>query len=630
MSFPPPSPTSYATDAQTPSLNLPPADLTIHHTLESVQKQLGELRREHASYTSRQQYNTAESFSHQGKLKDANGIVLSSHGDAQSLLPKSPSGQLGKQLAASAVSKKHQLLDLTQEDATPKKARFSSSEAPTEVPLASSYLQAMPKHVLKLREVIAARDVGPRSSGPVAFLQSDPGNTTITLDDGASNQEPEETALASSPDAGSPSRNAAEPNAGTIEQTIETHPGMSDRDLIRHLYDTIADLRSQIKTLQEELRAALDFGPVEPPPPRLQVFHRVTCDCDPNRQVETVYQDHPEFIGGAESTNHVQGRLRISDIHLYLDRNSEVALIVYKEYACGKSNLMRRMLLKKARQNNMPPPDDPSAILCSESLSIISVSLCTAVKEVFKYQENVSYYPKVEVRGEIKAPYTFFYHDRITIKQEVLRLPQNLQEAISLFMNYFEENLTKEFCNADEQFYQAKVSSETIQYLFEPGQVVLQYQNGELLSYYADSYLQRESSDNWSLRTWSWHFDGQFWKEKSVLSVKYTGPADDVMSIADLHIHPLGYAGPEVEKQLRARGARFWSCRYRKYVCYRDKDVWETRDVRLQLRRVEEPINVHDVDFGDLERFTFHDRLQNREESWRKTSLPRRQTTRIL
>jgi hypothetical protein len=582
MSSPLPPPTSYATDAQAPSLGLPPADLAIHYTLESVQKQLDELRREHASYTGRQEDNAAKSFSHQGKLKDANGIVLSSHGDAQSLSPKPPSGQLGKQLAASAVSKKHQLLDLTQEDATPKKARFW--EAPTEAPLASSYLQATPKHILTLQEFIAARNVGPKSSGPAAFLQSDPGNTTITFDDGASNQEQEETALASSLDAGSPSRNAAEPNAETIEQTIETHPGMSDRDLIRHLYDTIANLRSQIKKLQERLRAALDLGPVEPPPPRLQVFHRVTCDCSPNPEPQIIYQDHPEFIGGAELMSHVRGRLRISDIHSYLDRNREVALIVYKEYACGKSNLMRRMLLKKARQNNMPPPDNPSAILCSESLSIISVSLCTAVKEVFKHQDNVSYYPKVEVRGEIKAPYTFFYHDRITIKEEVLRLPQNLQEAISVFMNYFEENLTKEFCNADEQFHQAKVSPETIQYLFEPGEVVLQYQNGEVLSYYADSYLQRDSSDGWILHTWSWHFDGQFWKEKTALSVKYTGPADDVMSIADLHIHPLGYASPGVGEQLRARGARFWSCRYRKYVCYRDKDVWDMRDVRLQLR----------------------------------------------
>ena len=561
MSFLLPSPTSYATDMQAPSLNPPPADLTIRQTLELVQKQLDELRRQHASYTGRQQ---------------------DSHGDAQSLLAKSPSGQPGKQLAGSDVSKKHRLLDLTQ-DATPKKARFSSSEAPTEVLPAPSHPQAMPKHILTPQEFIAARNIGSKSSGQTASLQSDPGNTNVTLDNGASDQEQEETVLASSSDAGSPSRNTAEPNAETIEQTIEAHPGMSDRDLIRHLYDTIVDLRSQIKKLQEELRAALDFGPVEPPPPRLQVFHRVTCDCDPNQQRQAIYQDHPEFIE-AELTNHVQGRLRVSDIHLYLDRNSEVALIVYKEYMCSKSNLMRRMLLKKARQNNMPPPDNSSAIPYSESLSIISASICTAVKEVFKYQENVSYYPKVEVRGEINAPYTFFYHDRVTIKQEVLRLPQSLREAISLFMNYFEENLTKEFCNADEQFRQAKVSSETIQYLFKPGQVVLQHQNRELLSYCADSYLQRESSDSWSLQTWSWHFDGQFWKEKAKLSVKYTGPADNVMSITDLDIHPLEYGGPEVEKQLRARGAQFWSCRYRKYVGYRDKDVCDTQDVRPQLR----------------------------------------------
>jgi hypothetical protein len=588
MSFPLPSPISHATDAQTPSLGLPPADLTIHHTLASVQKQLDDLRREHASYVGRQQDNATKSFDHQGESKDASGIVLSSHGGAQSLPPKPPSGQLGKQPAASAFSKKHQLLDLTQDNTTLKKVRFSSSEPPTEAPLASPYLQAMPKHILELQESITAGNVGPRSSALVAFLQNDPRNTTISLEDDALSKEQEKITLSSPSDVGSLSRNATEPNADTIEQTIERHPNMSDRDLIQHLYDTIAGLRSQIKQLQEELREARNFDAVEPPLPRLQVFHRVTCDCNLNLKQRNIYQDHPEFIGEAELTSHVQGRLRIGDIHSYLDKNREVALIVYKEYACRKSNLARGMRLREARQNNMPPPDDLPAIICSESLSIISTSLCTAVKEVFKYQDNVSYYPKVEVRGEIEAPYTFFYHDWAAIRQEVLRLPQNLKEAIGLLMNYFEENLTEEFQKADDQFHKAKVSSETIQYLFEPGQVVLQYENGELLSYYADSYLQKEPSGNWNLKAWCWHFDGQFWKENTVLSVKYTGPADDVMPISDLHIHPLGYGGPGVDEQLRARGARFWSCRYRKYVCYRDRDVFETRDVRPQIARVEE------------------------------------------
>ena len=572
-------------------MDVPSADLTIDRTIASVQKQLDELRRERASYVGRQQYNAADSFNLKGKSKDADGIILSSHRNGQSLPLKSSSGQPGKQPAAGAVSKR-QLLDLTQEDVISKKARFSSPEPPTEAPLASPDVQSLPTYISVLsaaQESIAARNLGPGSSGPVAFLQSDPSNTNIRLEDDSSSQEQKEISLASSSDAERLPRNAARPNAKTVEQTIETYPNMSDRNLIQHLYDTIEDLRSQIKELQEELRKARYFDVVEEPPlPRLQVFHRVTCDCDPNHKQQNIYQDHPEFLGVAELTSHVQGRIRIGDIQLYLDRNTEVALVVYKDYVCKKSNLMRSMRWKKARQNNMPPPDDLSAIICSESLSIISTNLCTALKEVFKYQRNVSHYPKVEVRGEINAPYTFFYHDQATIKEEVLRLPQNLEEAIGLLMEYFEENLMEDFRKADEQFHEAKVSSETIQYLFEPGQVVLRYENGELLSYYADSYLQKASSESWSLRAWSWQFDGQFWKEKTTLSVRYTGPADEVMSIADLRIHPLGYNHPEVEERLRARGAQFWSCRHRKYICCRDRDVPEMRDVSPQITSVEE------------------------------------------
>jgi hypothetical protein len=164
----------------------------------------------------------------------------------------------------------------------------------------------------------------------------------------------------------------------------------------------------------------------------------------------------------------------------------------------------------KARQNDMSPPDDISVIICSESLSIISANMCSALKEVFKNQENGSHYPKVELRGKIESPYTFFYHGQATIKEEVFHLPSTLREAIRPLMAYFEENFADEFRNADRQFHQAQVSSGTIQYLFEPGQVVIQYDNGELISYCADSYLQKESSDSRRLHVWSRCFDGAF------------------------------------------------------------------------------------------------------------------------
>jgi hypothetical protein len=358
---------------------------------------------------------------------------------------------------------------------------------------------------------------------------------------------------------------------------------MSDREYIQLQYETIQDLRRRMKEMKKELRAFQRVSFVEDRKPRIQIIYRVSCDCDEEHPRLSAYEDHPEFVGPVDGTTHISARLRIGEVDTFLDRNREVALLVYKDFVCRESSAERRRLARIARQTNLPPSEDRTAILCSESFSIISAPMCSALKEVFKAMPNVACYPKVEVRELTTAPYIFYYHDKAAILDKITHMSEEAQEELDMLTTYLEESSAEDFRMADEQFGTGLISTRTMQYLFEPGQIIVRHDSGEFVTYHASSYLMQEKRDLWTLRAWSWRFDGNFWKEHHVLQIRSPGRLDDVVSIDTLETYPLYYSSnPELESRLRKRGHQFWSCRFRKYVCYADKDI-------INVQQVSEP-----------------------------------------
>jgi hypothetical protein len=362
--------------------------------------------------------------------------------------------------------------------------------------------------------------------------------------------------------------------------------GMSDRELIQVQYETILKLQESLKLSQQQLRALQRQTFREDRKPRTQTLHRVTCSCYEGRTAVTIFEDHPEFTAPVEATtDHITGRLRIGgpgDVDVFLDRNRDVVLLIYKDFSCEQSTLERRRLARVARRENLQPSDDRAAILIGQSFSIISASMIAALKEVFMAMPNVACYPKVEARELIPAPYTFFYHDKSAILARMRRLKDAAQQELQMLIDYFQESTVEEFRAADDHFGKGLASSSTMRYLFEPGQIIVRHENGQHITYQASSYLKPvDNSGLWSLEAWCWAFDGEFWKDYRRLTISASRQPDEVFPIHKLEAYPLKYSHiTDLEQSIRERGRQFWSCRYRKYVCYSDTDTSELHHVR--------------------------------------------------
>jgi hypothetical protein len=373
------------------------------------------------------------------------------------------------------------------------------------------------------------------------------------------------------------SRDQTDPGDDGEELATSSALNMSDRDLIQHQYEYISELRASVKYLEQELHELNKSRLPEEIKPRTQLLHRVICDCGDVSNKESIYQDHPEYLGAAEVTSHIHGRLRIADVENYLDRNREVYLLVYNDYVCRESSDERRRLARIARQKNESPSEDQMALKCSESFSIISAEMCSVLQQIVKVMPNGWCYPKVEVREFVRGPYIFFYHDKAAILERAASLRGTIKADFGLLVSYLQESSAAEFSIADELLSKGLVSSRTIQYLFAPGQILVHKKDSEYLTYCASSYLHH---DEWKVNAWRWQFDGAFWKEDLSVPVIFPRSQEDTMRIEDLPIYPLQFSsGPDLEERLRDRGKQFWSCRIRKYVCYRDKDRVDINNV---------------------------------------------------
>jgi hypothetical protein len=410
----------------------------------------------------------------------------------------------------------------------------------------------------------------------------------------------------------------------TEQKSARRREDLSDAELIDELNDTVEQLQNENHRLQLELQKALHGSKLPEGPPRAQLLHRVRCDCSTISQL-AVFQDHPEFT----DVNHVQGRLRIQQLDAYLERNTDIALLVFKNYTCSASYKSRLRLLRTGQQTTGDLANDRSAISSSEAVLIISETICKAFQYATTSEENVAFYPKIEVRTEIESPYVFYYHDRESIKETIAGMHEEYRKAISLLIGYFDESFEAEYERADRLFGEGKVSYDTIQYLFEPNRIVVKKNDdGEMLAYCTSSYLRRESS-NWEIDAWSWHFDGAFWREPTQLIASFQASRDKTRDISDLKLYPLGYAHPDVGPSLRARGNEFWSCRFGKYVCYRDKDTLEVRNVgHVYLQAPLQHSHTALLTDFDTDGYEIHDRLHEQQEKQSTTATNKAATDR--
>jgi hypothetical protein len=260
-----------------------------------------------------------------------------------------------------------------------------------------------------------------------------------------------------------------------ICQACQSIPKSLERETIAELYETIERLKKENTALQ----LSVDLEPSVSP--RIQVLHRVSCDCDPEETYGrrgariSVFLDTPHRVLATDRNMHVQGSTYVGDLKNYLAQNKDISLLVYKSYRC-KVDLASR--IKESHPSHQgavskTPLDTDEVSSDSESMKLVSEILRESMGWALASPSSVHQYPGGRLSDEIKAPYHHIYHERNSLSQKINRMDEDHKKHISLLMEYVQESFERSYKEANALFSQGLVSYETIQYLFEPNMYVI-------------------------------------------------------------------------------------------------------------------------------------------------------------
>jgi hypothetical protein len=133
---------------------------------------------------------------------------------------------------------------------------------------------------------------------------------------------------------------------------------------------------------------------------------------------------------------------------------------------------------------------------------------------------------------------------------------------------YLDNQYSAEFEEANLQFRGGIVNRKHWAKLFRLDDIVVELDNGEPLGYVVTSAPTFDEG-SLVLQTWSWKFDGKFFKETTELRM-YWPSSSNTFYISNLRVHPLRFSKLGMENKLRARGQMFWKCRWPIFVSYGD------------------------------------------------------------
>ncbi|KAG6354986.1 hypothetical protein INS49_004067 [Diaporthe citri] len=308
-------------------------------------------------------------------------------------------------------------------------------------------------------------------------------------------------------------------------------------------------------------------------PPRAQIVHRV--ECHKWRSDHKYFLDEPWVVESGPFDAHLRGSQPINNFELYLERNKEIALIVYKDYQCCDKPVKN----PPRNQGDIGLGIDASFLLKGEEISLIAPELREALAWIADVAlEGIPHPDFNEANNdgeddEILYPYIWYFHRRVEIHDEIDKLPQATRVYVDCFRDYVESRMEEEWQSVKSLMGEGKISAQYMKYLIVPGQIIISQGNNSALSQrtasVAEDWLHvRQSPDSFSasVSTYTWAFDGNFSKTHKDIDIYDIPSLEEPFNILDLRLYPMEFASEDEIEALRKRGHMFWRCRTRNYV----------------------------------------------------------------
>lgn len=382
------------------------------------------------------------------------------------------------------------------------------------------------------------------------------------------------------------------------------HPSSDDKTSeVQALQKQVALLEAKLKTYESTQNV--------PTPSRVQVLYRLhnsssndDIESDPgdkNRSNLVCFTDVPDIVPGQKGGAHLRCNDALWNFELHLALNRDITFIVFRDYHKN---------LQPESPDDKPVTQLPEPI--SESVYPVTTDLKQALSALLHKPEFRDVEKAYSKTGELFAPYLFFYHTREEIKNIRSQLPEATNDQLELFMQYVQDQFGEEYQIVDDMLAQKQISPQYINYLFKPGNILVEQVKDQYQGYVADSWISKRTWNPHSemqkeepgallkdpfakppnaqfkkVSAWTLKFDGAFHRRSKVLEIEIPkeDPSidrEDLMHkprpIDSFNVFPLKYASEEVSNTLHKRGHTFWGCRTRKLVSYQEDRNKHTTD----------------------------------------------------
>lgn len=392
-----------------------------------------------------------------------------------------------------------------------------------------------------------------------------------------------------------------DPTSPTDKQTKNDGLGNENNDLHALENDTTSssttkhqELMHRIASLERENKRLKTSQMV---PSRVQVLHYIQeFESDAHRMV---YLDEPSWSIGPKGEVSLSARFPITDVSGFLGQHPEIAFVVAASYAPQKQT---SEVIRAVRAKRVLPCPKPT----SETIKLRSPDLIDAVDSFLAQQPTMSTdFPWFNDKGEIPAPYLFWYHHRSPTALDLMSAPH--RKIMSLLTSWIEEHYAEIYNRVNDTLNRGVVTENTMPFLVKPGDVLVWKEKAELNAVIAKGWtcqkcptagtqkaVEKErgrkqektasKTTEWTVDSWRFAFDGKFDRTKhSVDIVLSSDDPDEEIPINELNVYPLDYAPAQFKLILERRGRSFWRCRNQYLVSYEDHHSAQSNAERFMV-----------------------------------------------
>ncbi|KAK8087324.1 hypothetical protein PG994_002298 [Apiospora phragmitis] len=228
--------------------------------------------------------------------------------------------------------------------------------------------------------------------------------------------------------------------------------------------------------------------------------------------------------------------------------------------------------------NDLPRRPVPT----SELINLHHRDMIAAMEQFLAMQPNFSDdFPDHDIR-RIPAPYLFWYHYRSSNALDRLSLKSG--EFMKFLTSWIEENYAQKDVLVWEESHQvhATIAKDWLKQTSAP---LLRQDNKEKeINWSKTETSSNRISSTWAVDSWHFGFDGEFHRNKFVISINIdVDEADKESSIKTLNRYPLRFASPRIKACLERRGKTFWKCRRQHLVSYEEEGAEHTNGERFMV-----------------------------------------------